>query len=137
MQSDGFPSKQIEHILRLEPRNMQFTSEEVEAILEEKYGSGYTFSVLALLYPWIDYSNKIHQDHIHPKSLFTKPKLKARSNSFLVSVMMKSKLSKIRSIKFPICSYFKEQLTRKNLINPSKSGSMNNFLSKTSDDITI
>ena len=76
--ADGFPSKQIEHILRLEPRNMQFTSEEVEAILEEKYGSGYTFSVLALLYPWIDYSNKIHQDHIHPKSLFTKPKLKAR-----------------------------------------------------------
>lgn len=76
--ADGFPSEQIEQKLRLEPRNMQFTPDEVEAILEEKYGSGYTFSILTLLYPWIDYSNKIHQDHIHPKSLFTKPKLKAK-----------------------------------------------------------
>ena len=76
--ADGFPLEQIEQTLRLQPRNMQFTSDEVEAILEEKYGSGYTFSVLTLLYPWIDYRNKIHQDHIHPKSLFTKPKLKAK-----------------------------------------------------------
>ena len=75
--ADGFPSEQIEQTLRSQPRTMQFTSEEVEAILEEKYGSGYTFSVLTLLYPWIDYSNKIHQDHIHPKSLFTKRRLAA------------------------------------------------------------
>ncbi len=79
--ADGFPSEQIEQTLRLQPRNMQFTSEEVEAILEEKYGSGYTFSVLTLLYLWIDYRNRIHQDHIHPKSLFTKPKLKAKGFS--------------------------------------------------------
>ena len=78
---DGFPSEQIEQTLRSQPRTMQFTSEEIEAILEEKYGSGYTFSVLTLLYPWIDYSNRIHQDHIHPKSYFTRRKLTARGFS--------------------------------------------------------
>ena len=79
--ANGFPSEQIEQTLRLQSKNMQFTSEEVEAILEEKYGSGYTFSVLTLLYPWIDYSNRIHQDHIHPKSRFTKGRLKAKGFS--------------------------------------------------------
>ena len=73
--TNGFPSEQIEQTL-LSHRTMQFTPEDVEAILEEKYGSGYTFSV-SLLYPWIDYGNKIHQDHIHPKSHFTKRKLTA------------------------------------------------------------
>jgi hypothetical protein len=77
--TEGFPSEQIEQTLR--SRTMQFTSEEVEEILEEKYGSGYTFSVLTLLYPWIDYSNRIHQDHIHPKSRFTKGRLKAKGFS--------------------------------------------------------
>lgn len=36
---------------------------------------------MTLLYLWIDYRNRIHQDHIHPKSLFTKPKLKAKGFS--------------------------------------------------------
>jgi hypothetical protein len=79
--ANGFPSEQIEQALRSRPRTMQFTSDEVEAILEEKYGSGYTFSVLTLLYPDINYSNRIDQDHIHPKSLFTKRKLEAKGFS--------------------------------------------------------
>ena len=79
--ANGFPSEQIEKALRLERRNMQFTSEEVEAILEEKYGRGYALSVLTLLYPDINYSNRIDQDHIHPTSLFRKHKLKAKGFS--------------------------------------------------------
>ncbi|OLS23357.1 MAG: hypothetical protein HeimC3_25210 [Candidatus Heimdallarchaeota archaeon LC_3] len=36
----------------------------------------HTFSVLALLYPNLDYKNKFHIDHIFPRSLFDKRKLK-------------------------------------------------------------
>ena len=96
--ADGFPSEQIEQTLRLRPKNMQFTSENVEAILEEKYGSGYTFSVLTLLYPWIDYSHKIDQDHIHPKSLFTKPKLKAKGFSDDEIEVMKDQVKRIPNL---------------------------------------
>jgi NDP-sugar pyrophosphorylase family protein len=35
----------------------------------------YTYSVLAFLYPTLDFRNKFHQDHIFPKKLFTKKRL--------------------------------------------------------------
>jgi hypothetical protein len=36
-----------------------------------------TFSVLSVLYPGLDLSKKFHEDHIFPKSRFTKKKLAA------------------------------------------------------------
>jgi hypothetical protein len=44
-------------------------------LFDNWYGSPYTFSTLALLYPKLDFRNKFHVDHIFPKSLFTKRKL--------------------------------------------------------------
>ena len=96
--ANGFPSEQIEQTLRLEPRNMQFTPEEIEVIFEEKYGSRYAFSVLTLLYPWIDYSHKIDQDHIHPRSLFTRPKLKAKGFGDDEIKVMKDQVNQIPNL---------------------------------------
>jgi hypothetical protein len=76
--SDGFPSEAIVDALRSKPRSMRFEGEEVDKIIDEKYGSGYTFATLALLYPWLDFRNHFHQDHIHPKSHFTRAQLARR-----------------------------------------------------------
>lgn len=46
-----------------------------------KYGNNFTFSVLSLLYPHLDYRNQFHIDHIFPKSLFTKVALRKRKLS--------------------------------------------------------
>lgn len=76
--ADGFPSDKIAEALRLKPRSMQFGEDEIEAILDDTYSSGYAFSILALLYPWLDYRNQFHMDHIHPKSHFTRSQLTRR-----------------------------------------------------------
>jgi hypothetical protein len=76
--AEGFPSDRIAEALRTKPRTMQFGEDEIDAILDETYGSGYAFATLALLYPWLDFRNQFHQDHIHPKSYFTRSQLVRR-----------------------------------------------------------
>lgn len=68
--TDGFPSEDIAaRMLRLN-KSMRFETEEVEELLEGKYGQRQTFSTLALLYPSLDFRQLFHQDHIHARSLF-------------------------------------------------------------------
>jgi len=73
---NGFPLQDIIDKFRGTPRSLVFTEDDVENLLRYQYGKGYTFSVLALLYPTMDFKNKFHIDHIHPRSAFTKPKLR-------------------------------------------------------------
>ena len=54
---------------------MVFTAEDIDSLLAYQYGQSYTFSVLSLIYPSLDYRNVFHLDHIYPKSLFTRSKL--------------------------------------------------------------
>lgn len=74
--SDSFPySKIIEKSKSITNKSLIFTNDEIENLLFYKYGQSYTFSVLSLLYPHLDYKNKFHQDHIFPKSYFTSKRL--------------------------------------------------------------
>jgi hypothetical protein len=43
--------------------------------LDGKYGGPYTFPLLAMFYPSLDFRHKLHQDHIHPRSHFTRAQL--------------------------------------------------------------
>ncbi|WP_426262086.1 GmrSD restriction endonuclease domain-containing protein [Sphingomonas sp. DC1200-1] len=51
------------------------TEDEIVSLLHYSYGEAYTYSVLAFLYPTLDFRNKFHQDHIFPKKMFTKKRL--------------------------------------------------------------
>ena len=75
---NSFPVEVMKQRLKGTPKSIDFGEEEIENLLEYEYGKKYTFSVLALLYPTLDYNNLFHQDHIHPRSLFTKRKLLER-----------------------------------------------------------
>lgn len=72
---DGFPYAAIVEKLRRTDKSLTFTEDEINNFLFYKYGQGYTFSVLSLLYPNLDYRNKFQQDHIFPKSFFTRNNL--------------------------------------------------------------
>jgi len=67
---EAFPAEMIKAELK-GTKTMKFGEEEIEELLSTKYGGRYTFLVLSLLYPNLDYRNQFHQDHIHPKSFFT------------------------------------------------------------------
>ena len=70
-----FPLKEtIEHY-RGSRKSISFIEDDVDNLLELRYGKSKTYIALSLLYPGLNYSYKYHQDHIHPKSFFKKKAL--------------------------------------------------------------
>jgi hypothetical protein len=56
-------------------KSLSFEEAEVDELLDLTYGSPRVFSVLASLYPGLDLSKVFHEDHIYPRSVFTRAKL--------------------------------------------------------------
>jgi len=70
-----FPFDSIGSRLLKVNKSLRFEDEEVSDLLHNKWGQKYTFSVLSILYPTLDFKNNFHQDHIFPKSFFTRKRL--------------------------------------------------------------
>ena len=77
-QNHSFPLDEITDKFKGPNKSMQVTEDDIENLLLSRYGQGYTFSTLSLLYPTLDYRNKFHIDHICARSLFTRAKLVKR-----------------------------------------------------------
>ncbi len=75
---DGFPFDEIIAKLKGGTKAISFDNDEIENLLYYQYAQAYTYSVLAFIYPSLDFRNKFHQDHIFPKKLFTAKRLKKR-----------------------------------------------------------
>jgi uncharacterized protein with ParB-like and HNH nuclease domain len=73
--SQSFPLEAIIEEFKGTNKSLVFSDDDVENLLLYKYGEGYTFSTLALLYPTLDFRNKFHVDHIFPRSFFTRTRL--------------------------------------------------------------
>lgn len=65
-----FPIDGIINKLRGTAKSITFSEDDIENLLHYQYGQPYVFSVLAFLYPSLDFRNKFHKDHIFPKKLF-------------------------------------------------------------------
>lgn len=72
---DTFPYSLIVDRFRGTNRDLAFTDDNIENLLWTKYGNSDTLIVLSILYPWANFRNHFHIDHIHPKSKFTSKKL--------------------------------------------------------------
>lgn len=76
---DGFPFDGIVSKLKGSTKAMSFDDDEIDNLLYYQYAQAYTYSILAFIYPSLDFRNKFHQDHIFPKKLFTHKRLKMRN----------------------------------------------------------
>ncbi|MDG6101946.1 DUF262 domain-containing protein [Dactylosporangium aurantiacum] len=72
----GFPVAEIEKEMTTLGKSLSFEPTEIDELLELKYGGQRTFPVLALLYPGLDLAKQFHEDHIFPRSRFTRRKLR-------------------------------------------------------------
>jgi len=72
---NAFPVEQLDAAFARIGKALRFEEEELDDLLDEKYGSRLAFSVLALLYPGVDFNNRFHEDHIFPQSRFTRKRL--------------------------------------------------------------
>jgi len=78
---EDFPVTQIIKQFEGTNKSLLFSDEDIEKLSGYKYGKNFTFSVLSLLYPNLDYRNLFHIDHIYPKSLMSKRSLRQRGYS--------------------------------------------------------
>jgi hypothetical protein len=74
----AFPLAAIRDKFKGTTKSLEFTDDDLENLLYSRYGEGYTFSTLVLLYPTLDFRNKFHVDHIFPRSFFTRSRLLKR-----------------------------------------------------------
>lgn len=72
---NNFPLQTIINEFKGGTKSFTFNDDEIDNLLSYQYGQKHTFSILALLYPNLDFRNKFHLDHIFAKSLFTKRNL--------------------------------------------------------------
>lgn len=73
----GFPVAEVEAAMAMVGKSLSFDAAEIDELLNLKYAGQRTFAVLSILYPGLDLGKKFHEDHIFPKSLFTRKKLVA------------------------------------------------------------
>jgi uncharacterized protein with ParB-like and HNH nuclease domain len=73
--NNGYPTDKITEHFKGTNKTLVFTDEDIDSLLAYQYGKSYTFSVLSLIYPSLDFRNVFHEDHIFPKSFFTRNKL--------------------------------------------------------------
>lgn len=73
---NGFPIDAVDIAMAKRGKVMRFTEEELQDLLDSSYGDKRTFALLALLYPFVDFKNIFHADHVFPISRFTPAKLR-------------------------------------------------------------
>lgn len=73
--AEAFPVGAIEREMAVLGKSLTFESTEIDELLELKYSGQRTFAVLAMVYPGIDLSKDLHEDHIFPRSKFTPKRL--------------------------------------------------------------
>jgi hypothetical protein len=71
----AWPTQELEEAMAPLGKGLSFTEAEISEAAELQYGAPRTFSALALLYPGLDTSQQFHEDHIHPRSRFTRLRL--------------------------------------------------------------
>lgn len=76
--SDGvsFPLESIEKAMASRGKSLSFDEDELEQLLELKYGDKRTFALLSLVFTGFNFSLHFHVDHVYPKSRFTESKLR-------------------------------------------------------------
>lgn len=73
--TDEFPLEAIIERLRKTSKSLVFNSDDIDMLLETKYGKPDSYTALMLLYPHVDFSYKFHVDHMYPKSKFKRKTL--------------------------------------------------------------
>lgn len=72
---NGFPFNEIVDKLKATNKAMSFNGDEIENLFDYQYKQARLFPVLAFIYPYLDFNNKFHQDHIFPKYQFNEKSL--------------------------------------------------------------
>ena len=73
----SFPASALEAVMSRRGKGLRFDDEELEDLVDARYGDPRAFGALTLLYQFVDVEkHHFHVDHVFPKALFSKKRLK-------------------------------------------------------------
>lgn len=73
---NSFPVAEIRAVMVQRGKSLTFDPAEIEDLVHLEYGDKQTFALLSLLFPFVDFRNKFHIDHVFPISRFTNARLR-------------------------------------------------------------
>ena len=73
---EHFPVEELESTMARRGKSLTFEDEELEELLDLRYGNKRTFPLLTLLFPFVDLRNNFHVDHVFPRGRFSKARLR-------------------------------------------------------------
>lgn len=65
----GFPLEDIDNVLSRSKKPLTFSDEEIEVLLDTRWGHRPAMLLLSLLYPGVDLTEQYHQDHVFPRAV--------------------------------------------------------------------
>lgn len=71
-----FPDDAIRQKMKTSGKSLEFESEEIDDLLSVSYGDKRVFTLLSLLFTFVDLRNQFHVDHVFPASRMTPARLK-------------------------------------------------------------
>jgi hypothetical protein len=71
-----FPVDELEATMARRGKALTFEEEELQELVELRYGEPRTFALLSLIFPFISFHNQFHVDHIFPRAQFAKSRLR-------------------------------------------------------------
>lgn len=75
--TNSFSMSNLNNIRFTGDRTLRYTSEEIDSLFDTYERSQYTFMILSLLYPNLNYGEiEFHQDHMHPHTSFEEDNIK-------------------------------------------------------------
>jgi hypothetical protein len=73
----GFPAEELQSAMAKRGKSLYFDEDEIAELVEMPYGDKRLFSLMTLLFPFVDVTNHhFHIDHVFPKARFTPTKLR-------------------------------------------------------------
>jgi len=96
--AERFPLNTIYSVMRARGRRMSLEEEEIQDLIEIKYGDKRVFALLSLLYPFVDFRNEFHVDHIFPKSRFTDAQLARQGFDGEQSWQLKERVNRLANL---------------------------------------
>jgi hypothetical protein len=74
--AEAFPVAALRQEMDARGKSLAFTDAELGDLLSMPYGDKRLFALLSILFPFVDLRNQFHIDHVFPRSLFSKAKLR-------------------------------------------------------------
>lgn len=93
-----FPLEEIIDHYRGKNKSIYFSDDDIESLLDLTYGKPKTYCALSLLYDGLNHNFRYHQDHIHPKSFFTKRALRAQDITDDLAVEFEARVNKLPNL---------------------------------------